>query len=718
MRYGLIALMLVAPTQAQDAEAAAAELYKEGVNLWLGNKRAEAVTVLREVVEKYAQTQFMKARPGGKGTRIETAVGFIAEFEAGRQDKLDPVIDRLSSSDFAAQALAARSLALRGPAAVAALNKASDDKKEWVTRILAKIDETAKVARPLVEKLGSADDEEKEAAESKLRALSEWAAAYLEETKASANKNLRQRAGKLLASIPAASEYHSIGDDAPVDALVKALSHDDWRVQGEAARALLAAGDAVLPAIRKAAEGNENVRFWAGRIAARIEEGGKRFKAMIEGLASDDDDVKEKAEAALKGAGAAAIPHLEEAVANGGKNLKKRAEALLVILKKPVGGRFGTRFGGKLNLVARGGGNRATESAVLAALKWLARHQGEDGSWSAGGFGANCVSRGDCDGPGEGEHTAGVTALALLAFLGAGYTPLSKDEYPDPAKAERQLKFGDVTSKAIAWLVKQQDKEGCVGARASKYMYSHAIATMALCEAYGMTEDPALKKPAQTAVDFLVGAQNKGKGWRYAAKSGDNDTSVTSWCVAALRAAELADLSFPRKAYEGALAWYDEVTGEEYWIAGYTHKGTGKVFVPGRNEKFEHHATMTAAAMAGRIVINRNRKELALGAGDVLLNDLPDSRELKSDAYYWFWGTMAIYQVSGPDGPGWKRWNEPLKNAIVPTQFTGKDGCKNGSWDPAADRWGFEGGRVALTALNALTLETYYRYALIFGEKK
>src|SRR5689334_20583773 len=51
------------------------------------------------------------------------------------------------------------------------------------------------------------------------------------------------------------------------------------------------------------------------------------------------------------------------------------------------GGRYGGRFGGRENLVARGGGTRATESAVLAALKWLARHQGPDGGWSADGFG-------------------------------------------------------------------------------------------------------------------------------------------------------------------------------------------------------------------------------------------------------------------------------------------------------------------------------------------
>jgi hypothetical protein len=63
----------------------------------------------------------------------------------------------------------------------------------------------------------------------------------------------------------------------------------------------------------------------------------------------------------------------------------------------------------------------------------------------------------------------------------------------------------------------------------------------------------------------------------------------------------------------------------------------------------------------------------------------------------------------------WKKWNEPMKNALVPNQKTGKDGCKNGSWDPDQERWGAEGGRVYAVAINALTLEVYYRYANVFG---
>ena len=41
----------------------------------------------------------------------------------------------------------------------------------------------------------------------------------------------------------------------------------------------------------------------------------------------------------------------------------------------------------------------------------------------------------------------GVTGLSLLAFLGAGYSHLSKDEYPDPANPGRVFRFGEIVKK-------------------------------------------------------------------------------------------------------------------------------------------------------------------------------------------------------------------------------------------------------------------------------
>jgi hypothetical protein len=379
-------------------------------------------------------------------------------------------------------------------------------------------------------------------------------------------------------------------------------------------------------------------------------------------------------------------------------------------------GRFGDpKGGGHENLVATGGGDPRTESTVTAALRWLARHQGPEGGWSAEGFPSLCVGE-RCRGGGDPEYDTGLTGLAVLAFLGAGYSHVSRDELEDPAFPGRKLPFGQVVKKGLQWLIHHQDPEGCVGPRGMKYMYNHAIAALALSEAYGMTSSAPLKSPAQAAIDFLLASQNPGRGWRYSQKAGDNDTSVTGWAVMALKSAEMSELHVPKSAFAGATRWLDEATEKNgYYRTGYTQAGTGKVFEPGTNEQFSDHPAMSAVAVMSRIFMTKNPSEPALVAANALVADLPQWRPNDVDFYYWYYGSLALFQKDGPQGPLWRRWNEPMKNAIVPHQSTVQDGCRNGSWNPEADRWGRAGGRVYAVALNALTLEVYYRYANVFG---
>src|SRR5262249_6806383 len=188
-------------------------------------------------------------------------------------------------------------------------------------------------------------------------------------------------------------------------------------------------------------------------------------------------------------------------------------------------------------------------------------------------------------GEGDSSYDAGVTGLSILAFLGAGFSPLSKDEFPDPCDPNRTLRFGETVKRGLQWMIANQDPEGCVGGRGTKFMYNHAVAALALSEAYGMTASAVVRDPAQKAIDFLIAAQNPGKAWRYTVKPGDNDSSVSGWAVMALKSAELSELPFPRQAYEGALNWFTEATckDEGYYRVGYNKACTGKVYVPGHN---------------------------------------------------------------------------------------------------------------------------------------
>ena len=78
-----------------------------------------------------------------------------------------------------------------------------------------------------------------------------------------------------------------------------------------------------------------------------------------------------------------------------------------------------------------------------------------------------------------------------------------------------------------------------MGAPGISYMYSHAIATMALCEAYGLSRDP-VSRAAQKALAFIIEAQNPTTGgWRYSPGQA-GDTSVFGWQMFALRSGQLA----------------------------------------------------------------------------------------------------------------------------------------------------------------------------------
>jgi hypothetical protein len=385
-------------------------------------------------------------------------------------------------------------------------------------------------------------------------------------------------------------------------------------------------------------------------------------------------------------------------------------------------GRYGTRTGGgKINMIRRGSGGKheAIENSVKAGLRWLARHQSPDGRWDAASFEKNCKKGGHCEGSGVTDFDVGVTGLALLAFLGAGHTPQNRESVLDPVTGEA-LRFGDTVRRGLDWLISQQRPDGSIGPGIGEMMYNHAIASLALSEAYGITNAVVYRAPAQKAITFIHQAQNYNLGWRYTAKCGDNDTSVTGWCVMALKSAQISGLDVAQTAFEGAKAWIARVT-DQNGQTGYDRLGSGEIFVPGKNESWLHHPSMTAVGMACRMFIDKKKGDPMLPKGaKILTEDLPrwDPKAARPtvDFYYWYYASLALWQFDGPEGPSWARWNKAMLDAILPHQHSRRDGCQEGSWDVSGvDRWGYAGGRVYATSMNVLTLEVYYRYQLLFA---
>ncbi len=366
-----------------------------------------------------------------------------------------------------------------------------------------------------------------------------------------------------------------------------------------------------------------------------------------------------------------------------------------------AGGAFGGR-GGHRNLKAEGGG-AATQSAVNLGLEWLKDHQDDDGKWDSDGFMKHDKIEPICDGPGYSLYDPGVSGLALLAFLGAGQT-------------HKRGRYKRTVKRGLKYLKQIQDPEGCFGSRTDRhFVYSHATCALAMAEAYGLTGSPLFKQSAQMGIDFVIKCQNPYLAWRYGVRPGDNDTSVSGWMMMSLKSAKLAGLRVPQEGFDGLKAWLDKVTEPEYGKVGYTARGTGPARTENMLEKFppDKSESLTAVGVLARIFMGENPEtsEMIQKGTELCLKALPvwDESSGTIDMYYWYYGTLAIFQVGGEP---WKKWNAAIKDAIIDHQR--KDGAFRGSWDPAGP-WGPDGGRVYSTALCVMCMEVYYRYGRVFG---
>ena len=370
-----------------------------------------------------------------------------------------------------------------------------------------------------------------------------------------------------------------------------------------------------------------------------------------------------------------------------------------------AGGKFGGRLGGRRNLRAAGGSG--TEQALKDGLEWLKNHQNEDGSWDADGFESHCPPGDECGDPGHATHDVGLTGLALLAYLGDGHTT-------------NQGTYRDVVARGIQWLKSMQDRDtGLIGVDGHHdFIYDHAIATLAICEAYYFSKSPTLKGTAQKAINYIARARDPYLAWRYDVPSnGDNDTSVTGWMVFALTSAKEAGLKVDPTALEGALAWIDYATDPESGRVGYDETGSLSSRTP-TNEHFprEKGEAMTAVGLLCRFFLGQDPDEVPVMVrhADLMLKTLPewDPKGFGCDMYYWYYGSYAMFQMGGKKY--WEKWNKAMKPAVLDSQV--REGHAKGSWDPVGP-WGYAGGRIYSTATMVLCLEVYFRYGKVLGAR-
>ncbi|MEM9657165.1 MAG: prenyltransferase/squalene oxidase repeat-containing protein, partial [Planctomycetota bacterium] len=399
---------------------------------------------------------------------------------------------------------------------------------------------------------------------------------------------------------------------------------------------------------------------------------------------------------------------LEPAAASAVASLAEGLDILSDPLASAGGGLEGRSFANRRALALQGGGSAESEAAVEAGLAWLAEHQWPDGGWR---FDLekcpNC--RGYCRDSGSYRTTTAATGLAVLCFLGAGYT---QDVGP----------YQDVVAKGLYYLTERQiitsmggdlrDSRGdavelgdaprgglsnLLTARRRDTMYSHGIASLAITEAYAMSRDQGLRAPAEEAVKFIVNAQYDDGGWRYdpAFESpGPGDMTVSGWQIATLKSALLAGIEVPYDVWMRIADFLDSLQEEN-----------GATYYYFRGEMMS--PATTAIGLLGRMICGwpRDRRPLQQGAAKLAAQS-PRSNNI----YFIYYAAQVLHHVGGP---GWQRWNPRMRDYLVSTQS--QTGHETGSWY-FEEAHSTPGGRLYTTAMAIMTLQVYYRYMPLYQE--
>lgn len=290
----------------------------------------------------------------------------------------------------------------------------------------------------------------------------------------------------------------------------------------------------------------------------------------------------------------------------------------------------------------------AEGEGLAKGLEWLADHQSPDGSWTLRGFLHDHAPDQSCACEDAAAiRDVGATGLALLAFLGDGNTT-------------RQGPFKEVVSRGVNRLREQQDLEagliGTRGARSSEY--DHAIATLAICEAYFFTKNPLIRSTARKAIRAMLRPGIPHSAWRY-------DSSATGWILLALESAERGGIPIPNR------------------------------------ELAEFFASFGVA-----VAVDDDRLGCCADGRSAFLEMRSHGRGMGAMASELYFDALAAHFVDGGQRTPWRL---ALEDSLRAAQRTTEDGA--GCWDPQYAT-GPASGRVRSTALALLVLEVPYRFVL------
>jgi hypothetical protein len=281
-----------------------------------------------------------------------------------------------------------------------------------------------------------------------------------------------------------------------------------------------------------------------------------------------------------------------------------------------------------------------------------------------------------------------------------------------------------VVRKGLDWLVDTQDRstgdlhdqrqeEGRQPA-----FYAHAMGTIVLCETLALTDDDRYRRAAQMAVDYLLSAQHPDfGGWKYRPISLRmvGDLSVTGWALMALHTARMAGLEVPPGDFERAAAFLDSVQVQD---------GARYKYEP-LDPATRATAALTAEGLLCRQWLGWPKDHPPLKDGVLWLLDdehRPEWSAGRRNVYGWYYTAQLLHNMGGDT---WQSWYPPVRDLIVKHQVSGGSSKSpndvRGSWHPTlppglGEEYGDKAGRLYVTALCLLILETPYRHRPIYEQ--
>ncbi|HYF47936.1 MAG TPA: prenyltransferase/squalene oxidase repeat-containing protein [Planctomycetota bacterium] len=284
-----------------------------------------------------------------------------------------------------------------------------------------------------------------------------------------------------------------------------------------------------------------------------------------------------------------------------------------------------------------------------------------------------------------GSHGGGGSYTMAMTGL-AGLALLSGGHTPGIGK------YGEHVARAVQYVLKNQNKDGVFsGGNDGRSMYGHGFAMTFLSEAYGMENNleraEKIKDALERAVQLTSRAQSTNGGWYYSPNSGMDEGSVTITQVQALRAARNAGIDVPEKTLSRAIDYIKKSQNEDGSIRYSIHRGQS--------------GTVALSAAGAEVLLMAGQyeaKETKLVCEYLKRNLDANRTQGYHDFYTSFYGVQAMFHIGGDY---WARYFSALRDRLVKSQ------AGDGSWtDPT--------GTTYATSIAIMALALPYRYLPIF----